>query len=85
MEVVVIRALSDNFSYLLVDVEGKVAACVDAVEPDKVEDLGLHCAFVHMRYSLVVTLRDFTHPCWGVGRRGGEKARRADHTCPDDA
>jgi hydroxyacylglutathione hydrolase len=35
-EIVVVRVLQDNFSYLVIDPSTKAAAAVDPVEPDKV-------------------------------------------------
>jgi hypothetical protein len=36
MRVVVVPALSDNYSYLIIDEKTGKAACVDPVEPEKV-------------------------------------------------
>jgi hydroxyacylglutathione hydrolase len=46
MRVVVVPALSDNYSYLIIDEKTGKAACVDPVEPEKVLEHIVRCTFL---------------------------------------
>lgn len=60
MDIIVVRVLEDNFSYIIVDRASKRAAVVDAVEPDKV----LAAAEAErVEIVAVLTTRTLLHAC----------------------
>ena len=55
MEVVIVTALDDNFTYILVDTSNKIGAAVDPVDPEKTiaecQQRGIELAYILTTHS----------------------------------